>query len=122
MKSDGGIIQGSGIDSARPVDKITRDSIHWGGVGSVIHGGPRNDGANKSRRAVAKPWWMKRGRKGKEGKARVSETRIESIKTLMLGPGGGNNTSSIGCRRKGEGGVKEGKGWSKQHKEIKEVR
>lgn len=89
-KKERTIIQGSGIDSARPIDKITRDSIHWGGVGSVIHGGPRNDCTNKSSRAVAKPRWMKRrgGRKGKEGKARVSETRIESIKTLMLGPGG----------------------------------
>lgn len=69
--------------------------------------GQGNDGAKQveeGRRKASVD--EERGRE--EGKRRVSETRIESIKTLMLGPGGilggkGINTSSIGCRRKGEG-------------------
>lgn len=51
--------------------------------------GQGNDGAKQVKEGRRKASVdEERGRE--EGKRRVSETRIESIKTLMLGPGGGN--------------------------------
>ena len=51
-------IQSSGINGARAINQIPPESIHWGGnggVGSVIHGGPRKGRSKVERGSVARP-------------------------------------------------------------------
>ena len=80
-------IQSSGINGARAINQIPPESIHWGGnggVGSVIHGGPRKDGA-RLRGSVARPGGKRRGaakgggewREGREEKGAQKQYRSQ---------------------------------------------